>query len=275
MSWADKLRAATTGADAAANMDGDGWRWKAGTVASPDTPSTPATTLATATPSTCATSTEATAAAGARRFKLYLCRHGQDEDNAAGLLNGHRDTPLTPLGRMQAATVAERVAGEDFGKALDLIFASPLQRAHSTALCICDALNRTQQRGEPLAVRVLPELIERDFGFLTGAPLTDIKKQPAENLLETDKVTYFLRGPGVEEFDALTQRAQRVLQQVEALVAAHTAAISDGDDAPATKTVLMVCHGDIAKAILGVVRGWDWRTALLSPYIANTEVIEL
>lgn len=35
-------------------------------------------------------------------MKIYLARHGQNEDN----LNGHRDVPLTDLGRAQAHEAA-------------------------------------------------------------------------------------------------------------------------------------------------------------------------
>ncbi len=31
-------------------------------------------------------------------LKIYLARHGQNEDNANGILNGHRDLPLTDIG---------------------------------------------------------------------------------------------------------------------------------------------------------------------------------
>ena len=31
-------------------------------------------------------------------MKIYIVRHGQDQDNANGLLNGHRDTTLTEIG---------------------------------------------------------------------------------------------------------------------------------------------------------------------------------
>lgn len=29
--------------------------------------------------------------------KIYLVRHGQDKDNADGILNGHRNMPLTEI----------------------------------------------------------------------------------------------------------------------------------------------------------------------------------
>lgn len=40
---------------------------------------------------------------------IYLARHGQDEDNANGILNGQRDNPLTKIGREQAAALARKI----------------------------------------------------------------------------------------------------------------------------------------------------------------------
>ena len=62
-----------------------------------------------------------------------LIRHGQTEANAAGLLLGRADPPLTDLGRRQAEASA-RVAGE-----VTRLVSSPLQRARETA----EAFGRT------------------------------------------------------------------------------------------------------------------------------------
>ena len=43
-------------------------------------------------------------------LNLYLARHGQDEDNAKGILNGRRDNPLTKLGVNQAKKLAENLS---------------------------------------------------------------------------------------------------------------------------------------------------------------------
>ena len=42
-------------------------------------------------------------------LNVYLARHGQDEDNANGILNGRRDMPLTTLGVNQAKELAEKI----------------------------------------------------------------------------------------------------------------------------------------------------------------------
>lgn len=40
---------------------------------------------------------------------IFVSRHGQDADNANGILNGHRNEPLTDLGRQQAKDVAAKM----------------------------------------------------------------------------------------------------------------------------------------------------------------------
>jgi probable phosphoglycerate mutase len=186
----------------------------------------------------------------AAKATILICRHGQDEDNAAKILNGHRNEPLTALGREQAATAAQHVAATFPG--IDVILASPLQRAFVTAEAIGAAVGVAPERHD--------ELIERDFGALSGQPLADIPKF-ATQFLQTDKVNYFLDGEGVESFDDCMARAQRVVAAVDARHAG--------------KTVLLVCHGDIMKMLLGVRRDVDWRTALQEPYIDNTQVLKL
>lgn len=182
---------------------------------------------------------------------IFVCRHGQDLDNVEGILNGHRDRPLSELGRSQAAQVADTIKSQ--GTVFDAIYASPLLRAHQTATTIGAAVG--------VAVQVMPDLIERDFGVLTGRPYEDIPKYAGEKVLQTDKVLYFLEVEGGESFEELYARAQRVLQEVDAKHEGHN--------------VLLVCHGDIGKMILAARRGITWREGLLEPYFANTEVRQI
>jgi probable phosphoglycerate mutase len=178
---------------------------------------------------------------------IFLVRHGQDEDNAAGILNGHRDRPLTELGREQAAAVAGKLADEDIA----VVYTSPLKRANQTGEIIAARLG--------IPVKVEPLLIERDFGVMTGKPVADILELP--NILKTDKVNYFLDVEGCEPFPEVYERARTVLGKLQ----------EENPD----RHIAVATHGDIGKMIRAVYHGWSWKQGLEQPYLDNTGVLEL
>ena len=63
--------------------------------------------------------------------KFFVARHGQNVDNENGILNGHRDLPLTALGEEQARILGNFLKDADI--AFDRIYSSPLERAKRTA----------------------------------------------------------------------------------------------------------------------------------------------
>ena len=65
-------------------------------------------------------------------MKLYVTRHGETVVNAQHRVSGRGDVPLTDRGRAQAQALAQRAAGEP----INLILASPLQRAWETAQAV-------------------------------------------------------------------------------------------------------------------------------------------
>src|SRR5690606_35150994 len=88
---------------------------------------------------------------------LIVVRHGRTAANASGLLLGRRlDPGLDELGRRQAATLAEVVAGDA------RVVSSPLRRAREMA----DVLG--------LPVEVDERWAEVDYGELDGTPLAEI-----------------------------------------------------------------------------------------------------
>ncbi|KAG5486411.1 hypothetical protein LSCM4_07339 [Leishmania orientalis] len=182
---------------------------------------------------------------------IHICRHGQDMDNVHGILNGHRNEPLSELGRSQAATVADKIKARGIRYAA--IYSSPLQRALETASVIGAAV------GVPVHVRA--DLIERDFGVLSGKPYADIPKYAGDKVLKGDKVLFFLDVDGCETFDKCYERAQGVLADVNVRHAGEH--------------VLLVCHGDIGKMLQAAHAQVEWQEGLRLPYFANTEVIEL
>jgi probable phosphoglycerate mutase len=61
--------------------------------------------------------------------KLYITRHGQTEWNVAGRMQGHKDSPLTELGKSQAKLLGKRLENEP----IDIIISSSSGRTLSTA----------------------------------------------------------------------------------------------------------------------------------------------
>lgn len=181
--------------------------------------------------------------------KLFIVRHGQDEDNANLILNGRRNQPLTDLGRQQAKTVANKLKCYQ----IDIIYSSPLKRAFETAQIIAKEL------GIQDVVRN-DDMIEREFGILTGKSITDIPKY-ASKILPTDRVNYFLKADGAEEFSTLYNRGGKVLKDI--------------NKKHPNENVLIVTHGDIGKMIRAVYYHWTWEEGLKKPYFDNTGVLEL
>lgn len=183
--------------------------------------------------------------------KIYLVRHGQDEDNAQGILNGRRDKPLTELGREQARITAEKLVGRN----INTIYSTPLQRGYETAMIIHKRLGLAVDRH-----RVHPQLIERDFGIMTGKKIRDIQKL-CDKILVTEKITYFLEAERAEDFPTVLKRAETVLNYVQS---EHQ-----------NENVLLVCHGDIGSMIRAAFYGWNWEKALLSAHFDNCSIFEL
>lgn len=186
-------------------------------------------------------------------LEIFVARHGQSEDNIKGVIGGHRDAPLTDLGREQARQLAHAVV--DARLSFDAVYCSPLKRAKETAEIVC----KIAKQPEP---KVVVQLIERDIGLLEGLPYAEAIAQcdPA-NVLKTDVVTYALDAEGAETFPVLIERANTVLTEVRAWHA-------DG-------RVLLVCHGDFGKMLYAAATGKDWKEVLLDFHFGNAEMIDL
>ena len=185
-------------------------------------------------------------------LKIYLARHGQDKDNASGILNGQRDEPLSDKGIEQANEVATKT--KESGIRFSHVYSSPLQRAYKTAKIITDTLGI--QKPE-----VLGDLIERDFGIMTGKPQNTIKEVCAPDIMQTDTICYFLSPEGAETFPQLIERAKKVLNEVKEK---H----KDGN-------VLLVTHGDFGKMVYTAYYNLDWKDVLKMFHFGNSELLEL
>ena len=96
---------------------------------------------------------------------LYIVRHGETEENVAGILQGHLQGHLTERGRQQARDLRDKIQRSIHPQAL---FTSDLQRTLDTA----NILNEAFQ----LPLRPSPLLRERDWGEYTGHDIATLPK---------------------------------------------------------------------------------------------------
>lgn len=185
-------------------------------------------------------------------LKIYLVRHGQDEDNSNGILNGRRDKPLTSLGKNQAEELAQKIIKANL--TFDKVYTSPLKRTLQTAEILTDSLKLTK----PI---VLPELIERDFGEMTGRKIDQIPDLCAPHILKTQTATYFLKAKDAETFPKLLIRAKKLLNHI---TSNHP-----------TGNILLVTHGDMGKMLYASYHNLFWKDVLTQFHFGNSELILL
>lgn len=104
---------------------------------------------------------------------IYLVRHGETEENAMHILQGHLPGHLTENGKEQLRLLREDLNGLTFDAAL----CSDLQR------CI-DSLNILLEDNQ-LPVLYTKELRERDWGSFTGREIESVRNEPIPSDVET------------------------------------------------------------------------------------------
>lgn len=141
---------------------------------------------------------------------IYLIRHGQTNWNLEGRLQGILDIPLNNAGKTQALFCAQAFQKIEHRE----IFTSPLSRALETAQIISQ--NTFQSC-------VIPnhQLIERDYGPLTGLLYEEIKNQYPDYPHILPK--------NMEDFESLSHRIyEGILECTKFSVSENTLIISHG-----------------------------------------------
>src|SRR6266536_2721355 len=185
-------------------------------------------------------------------LKIYLVRHGQNLDNARRIINGRRDEPLTDRGIAQAYEAGYQIKAAEL--TFDYIYTSPLDRAKHTAEIIAQTI------GGPQPV-VDHDLIERDFGVMTGIEQSRVDELCSPAILKTADGAYFLSPAGAETSPELLVCAGKLLSKVQAQ---HQAG-----------SILLVGHAELGKMIYAAYYGLSWRDVLTSFYFGNSELLLL
>jgi len=170
---------------------------------------------------------------------LTLVRHGETSANVEGVWHGSIDTALTERGLLQAARVAEHLAGTR--RTFRALYASPLQRARLTAEAIGRAL--------ALDARIDEDLREYHLGSLEGTSYRELAAR--HRLFERMREDPDHAPPGAE---SPRQVAERFAGALRRIAAAHPG-----------EQVVVVGHGGALTLALGWLVDADcatWRRVM-------------
>lgn len=147
---------------------------------------------------------------------LHCIRHGESRYNAEGRLQGQSATPLSDVGRRQAAAIAAALAD----RPIAAVYASPLARTMETAEPLASALG--------VEIHPDPRLMEINVGRMQDLLHVEVADRFPEELAlwRTREPDYAL--PGGESRRELMVRGEAALADILAAGHAEAAVVSHG-----------------------------------------------
>jgi probable phosphoglycerate mutase len=168
---------------------------------------------------------------------LLLIRHGLTDLTATRLVGRTPGVPLNDVGRRQAESVAERLAGLP----IEAVYSSPMERARETAAPLAAA------RG--LEVEVDQRLNEMDYGEWAGQPYRELSRTDLWKRVQARPLD--ARFPGGE---AVREAQARMVAAIEAMFQRHpaatVAAFSHADPIKLAVAHLVGLHGDLMQRLV-------------------------
>jgi broad specificity phosphatase PhoE len=150
--------------------------------------------------------------------QIFLVRHGETLDNAAGIVQGWSNSDLSEKGREQVRQLASRIA--DYGPTA--LYSSPLGRAMSTAEAIAEVTG--------LQVRTVDDLREMNYGGWENRSFLDVRRTDEDLYLQWINDPE-CRCPNGESHGEVRRRMERAFASVETarpILVAHGTAIRVG-----------------------------------------------
>ncbi|WML34675.1 histidine phosphatase family protein [Clostridium sp. OS1-26] len=175
---------------------------------------------------------------------IYLVRHGQTEWNLEKRMQGHKDSPLTNLGIIQAKGLHNRLLKEN----IDIIYSSESKRAYDTAKIIKGDRN--------IQIAIKQQLREIHMGHWEGLQQLDIiNKYPESWKHFWNKPHLYVPTESGESYQELQNRVIPVIEDI--------ININQG------KTILIVTHRITLKMIMAHFNNQEiheiWNTPDVEP----------
>ena len=166
------------------------------------------------------------------KTQLLLIRHGETAWNAEHRIQGQLDIPLSPLGVLQSARLAECLANEP----IDAVYSSGQSRAWLTAAPLAVRLG--------LEVIAEPRLRERSFGIFEGLTLDEVAERYPPEFKKWRERDPAWRPEGGESGQQLIDRV--------------LSAVSDIGIKHPSQTVVLVSHGGVLDVLYRAARLLEW-----------------
>lgn len=188
--------------------------------------------------------------------RLFLCRHGQTENNRLHITQGSRvDPPLNQNGILMAERLGQALSRTQ--QPLSLIYHSPLLRAKQTAQIAA------LQFSHPPRIQLLQELAEMDFG-----PAAEGQKEPRLNGIEIYR--QWTAGY-IDERPPDGESCREVLERCSSVLHTLTKASFDKDGSGGY--VAAVAHSAFIRMFLALVqRNLPLATAVVTQHQANANI---
>jgi len=159
--------------------------------------------------------------------RIAFLRHGPTAWNDEGRLQGMTDVPLSPRGRVLAATWRVPFQGWRWA-------CSPLTRARETATLI----------GAPPSLVVEPALREMAYGAWEGQTIADLRAREPERMRDAETRGLDMAPPGGES-------PRQVMERLRPWIAATATRGAD---------VVAVSHKGVIRVVLAMATGWDMKS---------------
>ena len=170
-------------------------------------------------------------------IQLYIVRHGETVENAAGILQGHIEGQLSEKGIAQAHLLKEKISKEISPAR---IISSDLKRTIDTAYILNGNFR--------LPIETSPLLRERDWGEYTGRKIVGLPKGAFP--------------PSVETIDHMMERAGNFLEQLA----------KECHNLSQEKSILIISHGVFSRCLQAAAQQKSIHDI---PILKNLEVREV
>ncbi|WP_315708204.1 histidine phosphatase family protein [Brenneria uluponensis] len=163
-------------------------------------------------------------------MKVIIVRHAETEWNLCGIIQGHKDSPLTARAALETTALLAVLAEENH--CVECVYSSPLGRAWSMGKALAGYFLC------PLIAN--PSLKEQAFGDYEGTPLTQLQREHPDEAKALFVQDARFCPPGGESLVEASKRVIDFLHEQQAMAM--------------NQTLCIVTHGQVTQGVLALLK---------------------